>query len=212
LVDLDGDGIEDIVSGSWPGDIYWFRGKGKREFEAGKILVGAKKDAGDRSGFATLQSAAVAAVDWDGDGLVDLIVGNIHGKVYLLRNTGTKKVPKFADPVALEADGKPINVGQKAGPCVSDWDRDGRLDLIVGSEWGDVVWYRNVGSRDKPVLDKARPLVPKVPGFKDGYRYKPFVTDWNNDGRPDLLVGFCQEKDAGDRKTHGYVRLYLRQP
>jgi hypothetical protein len=211
-VDLDGDGIEDIISGSWPGDIYWFRGKGKREFEAGQILVPARKKPGDRDGYATLQSAAVTAVDWDGDGLVDLIVGNISGKVYLLRNEGTKKVPRFAAPVALEADGKPISVGQKAGPCVADWDRDGLPDLIVGSEWGEVVWYRNIGSRHKPVLAKARPLVSRVPDFKEGYRYKPFVVDWNNDGRPDLLVGFCKENDPDDRKTHGYVRLYLREP
>jgi hypothetical protein len=212
LVDLDGDGIEDVISGSWPGDIYWFRGKGKRQFEAGRILVPAQKEANDRSGYATLQSAAVAAFDWDGDGLVDLIVGNIWGKVYLLRNIGTKRAPRFAAPVALEADGKPISVGQKAGPCVADWDGDGRPDLIVGSEWGDVVWYRNVGSRQKPVLAGARPLVPKVPEFKEGYRYKPFVVDWNNDGRPDLLVGLCKENQGGQRKTHGYVRLYPRKP
>jgi hypothetical protein len=210
LVDLDGDGIEDIVSGSWPGDIYWFRGKGKREFEAGRILVPAQKVEGDSAGYSTLQSAAVAVADWDGDGLADLIVGNIWGKLYLLRNEGTKGAPKFAAPIALEADGEPINVGQKAGPAVADWDMDGLPDLIVGSESGEVVWYKNIGSRKKPVLAKARPLVAKVPEYKDGYRYKPFVVDWNNDGRPDLLVGYCKEKSADDRKTHGYVRLYLR--
>jgi hypothetical protein len=211
LVDLDGDGIEDIISGSWPGDIYWFRGKGKREFDAGQILVPARKKEGDRSDYAVLQSAAVVACDWDDDGLVDLLVGNIEGKVYLLRNEGTKKAPKFAAPVPLEADGKPISVGQKAGPCVADWDGDGLPDLIVGSEWGDVVWYRNVGTRGKPKLAAAQPLVPKVPEYKEGYRYKPFVVDWNNDGRPDLLVGYCIEDNPKDRKTHGYVRLYLRE-
>jgi hypothetical protein len=212
LVDLDGDGIEDIVSGSWPGDIYFFRGKGKREFEAGKILVPARKEPGDRADYATLQSAAVAAFDWDGDGLVDLVVGNIWGKVYLLRNEGTRKAPKFAAPVLIEADGKPLSVSQKAGPTIADWDLDGLPDLIVGSEYGEVTWYRNVGTRTKPKLDKGRPLVRRVPDFKDGYRYKPFVIDWNGDGKPDLLVGFCKEDDPKDRRTHGRVRLYLREP
>jgi hypothetical protein len=211
LVDIDGDGIEDIISGSWPGDIYWFRGKGKREFETGKILVPAHKDPADRNGYAILQSAAVAAVDWDGDGLVDLVVGNVLGKVYFLRNEGSKRAPKFAAPVALEADGKPIKMDQKAGPCVADWDRDGLLDLVVASEGGAVVWYRNGGTRQKPKLAPARTLVKPVPMYKDGYRYKPFIVDWNNDGRPDLLVGFCKENAPEDRKTHGYVRLYLRE-
>jgi hypothetical protein len=211
LADLDGDGIDDLVSGSWPGDVYFFRGKGKREFEAGKNLVPAKKDPSGPAGYSTLQSAAVAAVDWDGDGLTDLIVGNIWGKVFLLRNEGTKRVPKFAEAVPLVADGKPITLGQKAGPCVADWDRDGLPDLIVGSEYGDVVWFKNVGGPGKPKLDKARTLIPRVPEFKDGYRYKPFVADWNNDGRPDLLVGFCKEDAGKDRRTHGYVRLYLRE-
>ena len=31
-MDLDGDGIRDLISGSWPGELFWFRGKGKGAF------------------------------------------------------------------------------------------------------------------------------------------------------------------------------------
>jgi hypothetical protein len=33
-VDLHGDGHLDLISGSWPGEIFLFRGKGKGQFEA----------------------------------------------------------------------------------------------------------------------------------------------------------------------------------
>ncbi|HEY1378891.1 MAG TPA: VCBS repeat-containing protein, partial [Gemmataceae bacterium] len=33
-MDLDGDGIPDLISGSWPGEIFFFKGKGKGRFEA----------------------------------------------------------------------------------------------------------------------------------------------------------------------------------
>ena len=33
-MDLDGDGVTDLLSGSWPGEIFFFRGKGKGDFAA----------------------------------------------------------------------------------------------------------------------------------------------------------------------------------
>ena len=33
-MDLDGDGIGDLLTGSWPGELYFFKGKGKGEFAA----------------------------------------------------------------------------------------------------------------------------------------------------------------------------------
>ena len=33
-MDLNGDGHLDIISGSWPGELFYFRGKGKGDFEA----------------------------------------------------------------------------------------------------------------------------------------------------------------------------------
>jgi hypothetical protein len=49
--------------------------------------------------------------------------------------------------------------------------------------------------------------------FKEnGYRPKPWVTDWNDDGVPDLLVGTCQptKKPDGSRgPTGGPVWLCL---
>ena len=79
----------------------------------------------------------------------------------------------------LEADGKIIRIqagenGSIQGPAeakwgytvpvVAEWDGDDLPDIVVNSIWGKVVWYRNRGTRQKPVLEAARPIVVDWPG------------------------------------------------
>lgn len=239
-MDLDGDGIPDLISGSWPGELFFFRGKGKGEFEApiklkdknGKTINvggGLRKDsemllvAGDakfekdakgrsiivyegerievpegKQAGITGTASAVHAFDWDGDGVIDLIVGDIAGNVYLLRNEGTKQKYAFGKEQRLMAGGKPITVAGDAGPFVADWDGDGKPDLLVGAGDGSVTLFRNIGTRKEPRLAAGEILVPpgeahfgadapKEP--RPGMRAKVCVVDWNGDGRLDLLVG-----------------------
>lgn len=53
-------------------------------------------------------------VDWDGDGLTDLLVGGMDqaneymGFVWFLKNEGTNKDPRYVNRGKLEADGTPI--------------------------------------------------------------------------------------------------------
>src|SRR5262249_42734863 len=142
-------------------------------------------------------AAAAFAVDWDGNGTLDLIVGNVLGEVYFIPNEGKGKELAFGTPRRLEAAGQPITVSGDAAPIAADWDGDGRLDLIVGAESGSVVWYRNVGGAKTPKLEAARVLVKESPvgwGGDDkrlpgdwGLRVKPCVVDWDGAGQLDLL-------------------------
>ena len=182
-MDFDSDGIPDVLSGSWPGHLYFFKGKGKGEFEEGKKIKNAKGDE-----IKIMSASTLFAHDWNGDGKLDLIVGSVQGKVYLLVNEGSAKEAAFSStPIQLQADGKNIQVPLgDSGPVVADWDGDGLPDLISGCGDGSVLWYRNVGTAKEPKLAAAQTLVPQG---KIGGRSKVCVTDWNGDGKLDLLVG-----------------------
>lgn len=83
------------------------------------------------------------AVDWDGNGLLDLIYSTAGtGHIYLLRNVGTATEPVFAAPRQMKCYGEPISFtihGPNAWP--GDWDGDGKPDLLGCVEWSVYPFY-----------------------------------------------------------------------
>ena len=206
-MDLDGDGHPDVLSGSYPGEIYLFRGAADHSFAAGEMLKDRKgevinerpESAAQRASQTIGSASVVSGADWDGDGVLDLIVGNITGDVYLIRNEGTAGAYAFGTPQRLTtANGQQVHVVSRAGPCAADWDGDGDLDLLLGADDGSVSLYRNTGTKTTPQL--AQPVQLAAPGARGSrdevpkeaqrsMRSKLCVTDWNGDGKPDLLLG-----------------------
>jgi hypothetical protein len=192
-VDLNGDGKRDIISGSWPGQLFLFHGVDDGQFKK-PVKIKDKEGKEIKVGSAS----AVYAHDWDSDGDLDLLVGNIRGEIYFIVNAGTKKAPAFGGAVKLSASGKTIRVpGGDSGPVVVDWDGDGKHDLLSGAGDGSVVFFKNTGSNQKPTLAaqqilikvKRKMLMSDEAPVPCGGRSKIAVVDWNNDGALDILVG-----------------------
>jgi hypothetical protein len=147
--------------------------------------------------------------DMDRDGLDDIICGSSRGGLVWCRNFGTRQSPRFTVAKLLfQSDGKAIDPGFYSYPAVTDWDRDGKLDLLIGTNGGYVIFYRNAGSDAAPLYEDKGPLqtdgavlktpfapVPEVQGprgepiYKEDYAPSPEVVDWDADGKPDLLLG-----------------------
>lgn len=147
----------------------------------------------------------VETVDWNGDGLFDLLVGCARGGIVFYPNHGQPGKPRFEfSKLVHTSDGRPLNVGWSAAPRAVDWDGDGVLDLVVGAEWNRILLYRNRGTAAKPELEYTGPLhtddgklltLPITPVaespdvFKRDYYPVLDMVDWDADGDLDMLAG-----------------------
>lgn len=115
----------------------------------------------------------VSVVDWNGDGLLDIVAGNSEGRVLFLENVGSNEEPSFLPGVPIHAGGEEIFIqaGYKgsiqgiqearwgyACPTVVDWNGNGLLDIVMGDITGSYTVYINRGTPGEPLLDPERPI------------------------------------------------------
>lgn len=162
--------------------------------------------------FYTGRSNQWKLVDYDGDGVTDLVLGAsdwreygwdnafdkqgrwtrgpLHGYVYFVRNLGTNEHPRYGRAVRLTAGGRPLEVFGMPSPNFADWDGDGDLDLICGEFLDKFTYFRNVGTRTRPRYAPGRRLAYRgKPLAMDLQMIVPVAYDWDGDGDVDLVVG-----------------------
>ena len=218
-VDWDGDGDLDFVCGDSPGFLSLVEnlsGPGvavprwalPRRFTAGgrPLRFQAGLDGsilGQHERKFGYTSASVA--DWDGDGLLDLMAGDIKGHVTLFRGKGG----------GLDlAPGERLDVTQawRCRPLMVDWNRDGLMDLATVDLDGYVVFHERFRRPDgslalKPpdfrfVYEDGSPVKVnfRPRGHGGSGRRKFQFVDWDGDGRLDLV---CSAWSADFRRQIG---------
>ena len=227
--DLDGDGLNDMIANSYdPGHCYLFRGLPNNKFAAREELLD-KSSTPIRSSPIQKQNyqsfgSFFEPVDWDNDGDFDLLIGCFEGSLKLRINEGTSKNPDFAiENIVVETSGEPLRVKGHLCPVVADWDGDGLWDIVAGSEDGSVTWFQNIGNKLSPKFSAGQELVAANTGsgynlllwsdaeIVPGIRSQVEVTDYNHDGKLDLIVGdFYTAYDVKSDLTDSQKKEVLR--
>ncbi|MFN7115964.1 MAG: T9SS type A sorting domain-containing protein [Saprospiraceae bacterium] len=141
--------------------------------------------------------ASPTFVDYNADGLLDLVVGNTYiynpgnqrdARLFLFENIGTVSNPKFnlvsEDYLGMSQFSTNTN---HFTPAFGDLDGDGDLDVLVGEEQGRLFYAENTAGAGNPLIFSEWQY--DFRGIDVGISSAPFIADVNRDGLPDLLIG-----------------------
>ena len=161
-----------------------------------------------QAGFETSaeSSAVVLPLDLNEDGAMDLIVGARlvpfvygapasstiwinDGKGNFSNQTATL-APQFKE-LGMITDGK-----------ITDWDKDGKLDLILVGDWTAPIFFRNTGGK----LEKIE--MPELSNLKGWYRTLE-IADLDGNGLPDLILGNNGLNSRFKASPETPVKMYL---
>ncbi|UWX54645.1 FG-GAP-like repeat-containing protein [Maribacter litopenaei] len=145
---------------------------------------------------------SVSAADFDGDGYDDLFIGNrsipggygLSPVSYILKNDGTGKF------VVLQQE----RIGMVTDSEWADINADGLLDLVIVGDWMPITILINQG--DSKLLNETKNLGLE---HTSGMWNTVSVTDLDNNGQPDLLVGNVGMNYKFKASTERPIKLFI---
>jgi len=222
VADWNHDGLPDIIVNSIWGKVLWFENIGTRN---NPKLTNAKPvvvDWGDGPipkpewtwwtpkdhDLVTQWRTTPYAIDWNEDGLTDLIMLDHEGYLsyferiqkgedwvllpgkrifygndysgYSSRNEVVDSIPGL-----LQLNTKKYGGSGRVKLCFVDWDGDGKKDILVNST--NANWLKNEGYRDGVYRFTNQGAISEH--RLAGHTTSPTIVDWNQDGIPDVLIG-----------------------
>jgi hypothetical protein len=173
LVDLNSDGISDVVVGLHNGTVLALNGINGHELWRQQAL----------DSTSCINSSASAA-DVDGDGLPEIFIGSGcaqnsgRGALLSFENDGT---PRAGFPFVAEDFRAPSRFpGIHSSPAIADIDRDGIADVVFGSLGIKSIWAIDVNGNVKPGF----------PYYSDDTNFSTAAfADLNSDGTTDFVIG-----------------------
>jgi len=195
-VDWDNSGTHDLLIGDGEGYVHIYTNSSTNN---DPVLYGGVDGSGeliyaDGSPINVGMRATPISDDWDSDGDTDLLVGNYDGFIKIYKNDGSGNL-SFDSNVKI--NGVDFDIGTRAAHRIYDFNGDGVKDILAGEVAGYVYYLENEGTNAAPVFNASEqlllgdgtPLRYSSTSSATAPRSRFDVTDWNNNGHSDLVVG-----------------------
>ncbi|MCX6640385.1 MAG: VCBS repeat-containing protein, partial [bacterium] len=178
IVDIDGDGDFDIFMGEVNGNIAFWKNSGNFQLPGYQFITN------QYDSIHMQESRANPCFrDLDGDGDLDLIVGDIDSHVHYYQNIGTSQNPEY---LLITNDLVPAAPPWIVGPELIDIDADGDLDLFGGADQ-QITFYRNIGTPQEFNFQVVTGNFSNI-NITNGWASPEFV-DIDADGDYDFFIG-----------------------
>jgi hypothetical protein len=209
--DMNGDGMQDLILGDSKGYFWVYINHGtpqQPKFTQGEVLpiwLGEERLAWDSGGIESYVPR-VQAIDFEGAKKLDLLAGVYSGKLFRIHNVGSSTLPLFKptynqERLLINTHKRGLLWSNYIAPAMTmAFSNSNLLDLIVGEgtySANSIYLLRNRNSNADPSFDEDH-MSKIIPGM-GMEQLTPAVVDWNNDGKPDIIMG--------DRL--GYITLFL---
>jgi hypothetical protein len=228
-VDWDADGDMDLLAGEFSGQIHLYKNVGTKlrpsfrtpvwvEAEGRPLRIYRDGVFGGKHWHGMAGYPSVACMDWDRDGLFDLIVPNETNRVFWFKNIGRQGRPKFGERRQILPDGfsdsaeklertrrlaedwhvpnhpypfeDDIPFFWRTRVAIADYTGDGLEDLIALDGKKDLVLYERYKDNTAELRLRSGKQLHDETGapIRQPHYFKLRNVDWDRDGRVDIVA------------------------